>query len=121
MCAGCLFVHVCLCHLYHSGCVYCLHAVVQIAMGKVEAGTLRVGANVRVMPGNTRGKVEKVFVNDIEVLQALPGTSPALEHTTHSHHTIHACVAASIPVMCCAREDASSHPFMRSLLRFARR
>ena len=42
-------------------------------MGKVEAGTLRVGATVRVMPGNTRGQVEKVFIDDVEVMEAPPG------------------------------------------------
>jgi peptide chain release factor subunit 3 len=46
---------------------------VQIAMGKVESGTVRNGMSIRVMPLNARGKVEKVFINDVEVLSAAPG------------------------------------------------
>ena len=45
----------------------------QIVMGKVESGTVRNGMYVRVMPGNIRGQVVQVYINDVEVLQALPG------------------------------------------------
>ena len=55
------------------------HPSLQIAMGKVEAGTVRVGSAVRVMPGNVRGRVDKIYVNEIEVLQALPGENIKLK------------------------------------------
>lgn len=42
-------------------------------MGKVESGTVRNGINVRVMPLNACGKIEKVYINDVEVLSAAPG------------------------------------------------
>lgn len=41
---------------YHAFCVRAL----QIGMGKVESGTVRVGMNVCVMPLNVHGKVERI-------------------------------------------------------------
>ncbi len=48
-------------------------------MGKVESGTVRVGMNIRVMPVNVRGRVDKIYVNEVEVLQALPGENIKLK------------------------------------------
>jgi translation elongation factor EF-1alpha len=48
-------------------------------MGKVESGTVRVGMGIRVMPVNVRGKVDKIYVNEVEVLQALPGENIKLK------------------------------------------
>ncbi len=48
-------------------------------MGKVESGTVRVGMAVRVMPVNVRGRVDKIYVNETEVLQALPGENIKLK------------------------------------------
>jgi len=50
-----------------------------IAMGKVESGTVKIGQSIRVMPGNARGKVERVYINDVEVGSALPGENIKLK------------------------------------------
>ena len=44
-----------------------------ICMGKVEAGTVREGMELTIMPQNTKARVEKVLINDAEVSLARPG------------------------------------------------
>ena len=44
-----------------------------IAMGKVEAGTVREGMEIVIMPQNTKARVEKVYIDDIEASFARPG------------------------------------------------
>lgn len=44
-----------------------------IAMGKVEAGTVREGMEIVIMPQNTKARVEKVYIDDVEATFARPG------------------------------------------------
>lgn len=44
-----------------------------IVMGKVEAGTLREGAKMLVLPQRTEAIVDTVYINDVEVRTAKPG------------------------------------------------
>jgi peptide chain release factor subunit 3 len=44
-----------------------------VALGKVEAGTLREGALLHIMPQGTAARVEKVYIDDVEALVARPG------------------------------------------------
>ncbi len=44
-----------------------------IAMGKVESGTVREGMELCIMPQNTKARVEKVYIDDVEAPMARPG------------------------------------------------
>lgn len=44
-----------------------------VAMGKVEAGTAREGAEVAIMPQGVKAKIDKLYINDAEVSVARPG------------------------------------------------
>jgi peptide chain release factor subunit 3 len=44
-----------------------------ICMGKVECGTLRENQDLVIMPQGTKAKVDKVYINDLEVSMARPG------------------------------------------------
>ena len=58
-------------------------------MGKVESGTVRGGTPVRIFPANVRSRVEKVYVNDVEVVQALPGENIKLKLKNVSEDYLH--------------------------------
>jgi len=44
-----------------------------VALGKVEAGTVREGQALVIMPQGTKARVEKVYIDDVEAAAARPG------------------------------------------------
>lgn len=50
-----------------------------IVMGKIEAGTVKEGQDLLIMPQGVKAKVDTVFINDISVPYAKPGENVKLK------------------------------------------